>query len=93
MDLVEEEEHQKAWKLDEAASAPPETHQGKELIGALQPQHLEWFLHFESTQEEMVLELLAPQVQQNYHPCDQQEDFALHNLTNQYIKIINGASL
>lgn len=68
VDPVVEEEH--PLKGDETASSPLEMHQENERIGALQPQHLEWFPHFDLTQEQMVPGLLVPQVQQNY-PHDQ----------------------
>lgn len=53
----------KPLNLDEPASALPELlHQEMKWTMALQLQHPEWFLHFESTQEQMVLVLLALQV-------------------------------
>lgn len=65
VDLVGEEEPPKVVKLNEAASVHPEMHQEKEWIEASQPQHLEWFPHFESNRQQMVPELLVPRVSQN----------------------------
>lgn len=74
VDQEGEEEPLKALKLEEIAFALPELmHREMKLIMASQLQHQEWFLHFESTQEETVLELLALQVLGNYQSCDHQE--------------------
>lgn len=81
VDQEEEEVLQRAQKQEEAASALPGMHQEIESIVALQLQHQEQFLHFESIQEEMVLELLVVQVQRNCQGSDHQgQDFVHHNL-------------
>ena len=77
VDLGEEEGH--PLILDEIADLP-EVYQAKEWPGASQLQHLELYPHFESTQGQMVLGLLDPQVQENYHQLDQLQEFAQHIL-------------
>lgn len=72
VDQEGEEEPLMALKVEEAAFALPELMHQEEFVMASQPQHQEWFLHFESTQEEMVLESLALQVLGNYQSCDHQ---------------------
>lgn len=84
VDLGEEEEP--PLKQDGAASAPLEKNQEKEQIRAWQLQHQEWCRHFESTQGQMVQELLGLQALQNYHPCDQQPDFAQDILADKHIQ-------
>lgn len=82
VDQEEEEDLQKAWNLEVIAFGPPEQmHQEIELIMASELQHQESFPHFDSIQQQMVLELLDLQVPQNYQACDQLvQGFAHHSL-------------
>lgn len=66
--------------MEQTVSAPPDLmYQEMELLMALQLQHPEWFLHFESIQEQMVLELLVVQVEENYQASDQQGQGLVHH--------------
>lgn len=81
-------EHLKALTHDETAFALPERmHQEMASTMAKQHQHLEWFLHYVSTQEQTVQELLTLQPLDSYRSSDWKEEGLNHQNLIQTKKI------